>query len=54
MTVVFANEPNRELVERALERFVAEVAKSRREQAATTRKDDLEPIESENGPQNRI
>ena len=51
MTVRFANEPNRKLVERALERFVVAVAKSRREKIE---KDDLEPIESEKSPQNRI
>ncbi len=54
MTVRFANTPNRKLVERALERFVLEVDKSRREQAAPAQKDDLEPIENENGPQNQI
>lgn len=54
MTVRFANKPNRELVERALERFVLEVARSKREQAAPAQKDDPEPIESEKSPQNRI
>ena len=54
MTVRFANTPNRELVERALERFAIAVAKSRSEKVAPDQKDDLEPIENENGPQNQI
>lgn len=54
MTVRFANTPNRKLVERALERFVLEADRSRREQAAATQKDEQEPVKSEKGPQNRI
>lgn len=58
MPVVFANEPNPELVRKALERFAMDVAARQREKRDESRssvqKDDLEPIGNENGPQNRI
>lgn len=50
MAVRFANEPNYELVEKAVWRLAVDVAKSRREQARKGQSDDETPVKNEKRP----
>lgn len=50
MTVTFANEPNRELVEEALKKFAVAIARNERQKASETGQNrDQEPMKEPNG-----